>query len=107
MWSRASSRCRSRVHAAASSPPASARAGGAGSWAPPARGEAVADPARRDGPLVVLHLDNHVLGVSKPAGLPSVPDASGDESLLDRAREWIRVETVSYTHLTLPTSDLV
>jgi len=52
----------------------------------------VADPARRDGPLVVLHLDNHVLGVSKPAGLATVPDASGDESLLDRAREWIRVE---------------
>lgn len=39
--------------------------------------------------LDVLHVDNHVLAVRKPAGLPCVPDASGDESLLDRARDWI------------------
>jgi len=42
--------------------------------------------------LEVLHVDNHVLAVAKPAGLPVVPDASGDESLLDRAREWVRRE---------------
>ncbi len=41
--------------------------------------------------LRVLHQDNHLLVVAKPAGTPVVPDASGDESLLDRAREWIRV----------------
>lgn len=41
-------------------------------------------------PVEVLHADNHVLAVAKPAGLPVVPDASGDESLLDRAREWVR-----------------
>lgn len=40
----------------------------------------------------VLHCDNHVLGVSKPAGIPTVPDSSGDESLLDRAKAWIRAE---------------
>lgn len=42
--------------------------------------------------LDVLHVDNHVLAVVKPAGLPVVPDESGDESLLDRAREWVRTE---------------
>lgn len=39
--------------------------------------------------LEVLHLDNHLLAVRKPAGLPVVPDSSGDESLLDRARAWL------------------
>ncbi len=39
--------------------------------------------------LEVLHVDNHVLAVRKPAGMPCVPDASGDESLFDRARDWI------------------
>lgn len=42
--------------------------------------------------LDVLHVDNHVLAVVKPAGLPVVPDESGDESLLDHAREWVRIE---------------
>lgn len=39
--------------------------------------------------LDVLHVDNHVLAVHKPAGLPVVPDASGDPSLLDLARDWV------------------
>lgn len=39
--------------------------------------------------LEVLHADNHLLVVRKPAGLPVVPDKSGDESLLDRARAWV------------------
>src|SRR5262245_8250200 len=42
--------------------------------------------------LVVLHADNHLLAVAKPAGVPTVPDASGDESLLDRARAWVKRE---------------
>ncbi len=42
-------------------------------------------------PLEILHDDNHVLAVVKPTGLPTVPDDSGDESLLDQAREWVRV----------------
>jgi len=42
-------------------------------------------------PLHVLHADNHVLAVAKPAGAPTVPDESGDVSLLDVAREWVRV----------------
>jgi 23S rRNA pseudouridine1911/1915/1917 synthase len=40
--------------------------------------------------LDVLYSDNHVLAIAKPAGVPCVPDPSGDESLLDRAREWVR-----------------
>lgn len=40
----------------------------------------------------VVHCDNHLLVVDKPAGAPTVPDASGDASLFDEAREWVRVE---------------
>ncbi len=42
--------------------------------------------------LAILHCDNHLLALNKPAGVATVPDASGDESLLDSAREWLRVE---------------
>lgn len=45
----------------------------------------------RDTPQI-LHCDNHVLGVSKPAGWPIVPDSSGDLSLLDWAKNWVREE---------------
>jgi len=37
----------------------------------------------------VLHVDNHLLALHKPSGVPVVPDESGDESLYDAAREWI------------------
>ncbi|MCY2961525.1 MAG: RluA family pseudouridine synthase [Planctomycetota bacterium] len=43
-------------------------------------------------PFEVLHVDNHVLAVAKPAGIPVAPDASGDASLLDLARAWVRAE---------------
>jgi 23S rRNA pseudouridine1911/1915/1917 synthase len=39
--------------------------------------------------LDVLYEDNHVIAVAKPACVPVVPDESGDESLLDRARAWV------------------
>jgi 23S rRNA pseudouridine1911/1915/1917 synthase len=42
--------------------------------------------------LEVLHCCNHVLGVAKPAGLPVVPDASGDPSLLDGAKAFLKRE---------------
>lgn len=42
--------------------------------------------------LEVLHACNHVLCVNKPPGLPVVPDSSGDESLLELARAWVKVE---------------
>ncbi len=34
-------------------------------------------------------MDNHLLVVRKPSGLPTVPDASGDPSLLDLGKAWI------------------
>ena len=42
--------------------------------------------------LEVLWCDNHVLAIEKPAGLPSVPDDSGDLSALDLSREWVKRE---------------
>lgn len=38
-------------------------------------------------PPLVLHRDEHLLVLSKPAGMPVQPDATGDRSLLDVARE--------------------
>jgi 23S rRNA pseudouridine1911/1915/1917 synthase len=40
----------------------------------------------------VLHLDNHLLVVRKPAGMLSQGDATGDPDLLSMAREFIRAE---------------
>lgn len=40
--------------------------------------------------LEVIHEDNHLLVVAKPAGLLSQGDASGDPSLVDLARDWLR-----------------
>jgi 23S rRNA pseudouridine1911/1915/1917 synthase len=42
--------------------------------------------------LDVLLLDNHLLAVAKPAGIPVVPDASGDASLLELAKTWLKAE---------------
>jgi 23S rRNA pseudouridine1911/1915/1917 synthase len=42
--------------------------------------------------LDVLLLDNHLLAVAKPAGMPVVPDASGDASLLELAKAWLKAE---------------
>jgi 23S rRNA pseudouridine1911/1915/1917 synthase len=42
--------------------------------------------------VTVLHVDNHLLALAKPAGVAVVPDSSGDTSLYDLAREWIRRE---------------
>lgn len=42
--------------------------------------------------LDVLHHDNHLLVVNKPAGVPAVPDESGDPSLLEEARAWVKAE---------------
>jgi len=44
------------------------------------------------GNLNVLHCDNHVLVVDKPACVPIVPDSSGDVALLDIAKEWVKRE---------------
>ena len=42
--------------------------------------------------LAILHVDNHVLCVAKPAGVAVVPDESGDENLLELARAWLKRE---------------
>ena len=42
--------------------------------------------------LDILFCDNHLLAVAKPAGMPVVPDDSGDLSLFELARRWIEVE---------------
>ncbi|PCJ54468.1 MAG: RNA pseudouridine synthase [Planctomycetota bacterium] len=42
--------------------------------------------------LEVLHVDNHVLVVVKPACQPVVPDDSGDDSLFEQAKEWVKKE---------------
>ena len=41
-------------------------------------------------PLKIVYLDNHLLAVDKPSGLPSQPDASGNASLIDLAKEYLR-----------------
>ncbi|NPA94652.1 MAG: RluA family pseudouridine synthase [Thermodesulfobacteria bacterium] len=38
----------------------------------------------------IIYEDNHLLVLNKPAGVPVVPDSSGDESLLDIGKEYIR-----------------
>lgn len=40
----------------------------------------------------ILHSDNHLLAMAKPAGLPVVPDSSEDESLLDQGKIWLKQE---------------
>jgi len=40
--------------------------------------------------LTVLYEDNHCLAVHKPARLLTMGDSTGDESLVDQAREYIR-----------------
>lgn len=40
----------------------------------------------------VLFADNHLLVVRKPAGLPCVPDSSGDESLFEQSKAWVKRE---------------
>lgn len=39
---------------------------------------------------VVLHADNHLLVVSKPAGMPVQPDSTGAQSLYGWAKDWLR-----------------
>lgn len=42
--------------------------------------------------LDVLYSDNHLLVVAKPACVPAVPDETGDTSLYDMAKAWVRAE---------------
>ncbi len=40
----------------------------------------------------VLYLDNHLIAVCKPAGVLTQADDSGDESLMDQVKAWIKIE---------------
>ena len=40
--------------------------------------------------LTVLYEDNHVIVVLKPQNLPSCPDSSGDDNLLDRIKRYVK-----------------
>ncbi len=42
--------------------------------------------------MQILYVDNHLLVVYKPAGLPVQADASGDLDLLSMAKRWIKQE---------------
>ncbi len=42
--------------------------------------------------LVILYEDNHIIVVMKPQNIASCPDESGDESLFDVVKEYIRVK---------------
>ena len=42
--------------------------------------------------LRVVYSDNHLLVLDKSAGMPTVPDESGDVSLLEVAKEWVRAD---------------
>lgn len=43
-------------------------------------------------PLDVIHEDNHLLAAVKPAGVLVQGDRTGDASLLERTRAWLRVK---------------
>ena len=38
----------------------------------------------------IIFIDNHLIAVSKPAGLLTQPDRNTDESLIDQTRQWIK-----------------
>ena len=40
----------------------------------------------------VLYIDNHLIAVCKPAGVLTQADDSGDESLMDQVKAWIKTE---------------
>jgi 23S rRNA pseudouridine1911/1915/1917 synthase len=48
------------------------------------------EAATAPGPLVVIYEDNHLLGVVKPAGMPTQAGRPGEPCLLEVARQWVR-----------------
>ena len=42
--------------------------------------------------LNILYLDNHLIAVCKPAGMLTQGDDSGEVSLMDRVKDWIKTE---------------
>ena len=44
------------------------------------------------GPLEIIHADNHLLAVNKPAGLVTQPSVLHADSLETRAKAWVKTE---------------
>src|SRR5579871_6098423 len=42
--------------------------------------------------MKVLYCDNHLLVVSKPAGIPTQPHEGSQENLLDQCKAWLKAE---------------
>lgn len=42
--------------------------------------------------LDILYLDNHLIAVCKPAGMLTQSDDSGEASLMDKVKDWIKAE---------------
>lgn len=42
--------------------------------------------------FTIIHVDNHLLVVNKPAGLLTQPDDTGRDSLQNRAKEWLKIQ---------------
>ena len=42
--------------------------------------------------LDILYLDNHLIAVNKPAGALTQSDDSGEVSLMDKIKDWIKIE---------------
>ncbi len=42
--------------------------------------------------LNILYLDNHLIAVHKPSGMLTQSDESGEDSLMDRVKAWIKTE---------------
>ena len=40
--------------------------------------------------MEILYEDNHIIVVSKPQGVPSQPDESGDKDMLSQVKEYIK-----------------
>ena len=40
----------------------------------------------------ILYIDNHLIAVCKPAGMLTQPDDSGDISLMEKVKKWIKAE---------------
>jgi 23S rRNA pseudouridine1911/1915/1917 synthase len=49
------------------------------------------NPAR-DNPLNVLYLDNHLIAIAKPPGLPTQSESMDRTSLLELTRQWVKLE---------------
>ena len=58
-----------------------------------------------DGDLEVVHCDNHLLVVAKPAGVPMVPDSSADASSITELMSLMMRVFVRVSRFTVPRAE--